>query len=128
MADEITPEQATELADKFIRRYLEKAAELHLKPYVGLIGESLRRSLSLVSQAAKADKETAAEILRSVVVLNHAYLEDFLRNIALWLLPAASEETLNEVPLSGSRHAEKFWLGKLAKHRGKTVDDFLANQ
>jgi len=74
--------------------------------------------MNLVLQAGKGDKETAAEILRAVVVLNHGYLEDFLRNVALWLMPIAGEETLNRISLAGvTGRAEKFQLGKLAEHR-----------
>jgi len=66
------------------------------------------------------------EILRAVVVLNHAYLEDFLRSVALWLLPIANEDALNDVPLVGtSGRAENFQLGKLARHRGKKIDDVI---
>lgn len=125
MAEKITPGQATQLANTLMERYLKNASERDFKPYVELIFEGLRRSMNLVSQAGDTDKETAAEILRSVIVLNHAYLEDFLRNVALWLLPLAGEEALNEIPLSGNGRAEKFSLGKLAHHRGKSVDSLI---
>src|SRR5258708_7561808 len=100
MTDEMTPEQAGEWVKKLMESYLTRASEVHFKPYVKLIGEGLERGMKLVSQAGKGDKETAAEILRAVVVLNHAYLEDFLRNVALWLLPVAGEETLNKIHTS----------------------------
>jgi hypothetical protein len=106
--------------------YLTRASEVHFKPYLKMIVDGLQRGMNLVSQAGKGDKETAAEILRAVVVLNHAYLEDFLRNVALWLLPIAGEETLNKVPLAGAAgRVEKFQLGRLAEHRGKKVDDVI---
>jgi len=123
----MTPEQAAEWVKKLMDSYLMKASEVHFKPYVKLIGEGLERGMKLVSQAGKGDKEDAAEILRAVVVLNHAYLEDFLRNVALWLLPIADEETLNKIPLAGvTGRAEKFQLGKLAEHRGKRIDDVIS--
>jgi hypothetical protein len=72
--------------------------------------------------------ETSGDILRAVVVLTHAYVEDLLRTVASVFLPAASEGALDVVPLSGlgdRGRAEKFALGKLASHRGKTVDDLI---
>jgi chorismate mutase len=126
MTDETIPDKAAAQAEQIRNAYLEKAAERDLVPYAELIVEGLKRCLNLVSEAVKTDKETSAEILRAVVVLNHAYLEDFLRKLALSLLPIASEEILNRVPLAGSAgRVEKFQLGKLAEHRGKKIDDVL---
>ena len=66
------------------------------------------------------------EMLRASVVLTHAHLEDYLRTLAETLLPEADEDTLNAVPLVGlPGRAEKFPLGKLVRHKGKTVDDVL---
>lgn len=65
-----------------------------------------------------------SDLLRSAVVLIHATLEDMLRSIASVLLPYSDEATLNVIPLvgtSGSGRAEKFFLGKLAAHREKSV-------
>lgn len=126
MTDEMTPEQGAEWVKKLMESYLTWASKLHFQPYVKQISEGLQRGLKLVEEAGKTDKETSEEILRAVVVLNHAYLEDFLRSVALWLLPIAGEETLNDVPLVGaSGRAEKFQLGKLAEHRGKKIDDVI---
>ncbi len=66
----------------------------------------------------------ATDVLRSAVVLLHASLEDVLRSVAVWKLPSLGEVALNEVPLVGLGEAgrpEKFFLGKLAPHRTKTV-------
>jgi hypothetical protein len=55
-------------------------------------------------------------------------LEDFLRSLALVLLPIADEQVLDGVPLAGlgkSGRPEKFFLGKLGRHRGKSVDDVI---
>jgi hypothetical protein len=126
MTDETTPDEGAAFVMKIMEAYLEKAADRDFVPYVKLASEGIQRNLKLVSEAAKADKEAQAEILRAVVVLNHAYLEDFLRNLALSRLPIASEETLNRIPLVGSAgRAEKFLLGKLAEHRGKKIDDVI---
>ncbi len=69
-----------------------------------------------------------SDILRAAVVLVHATLEDYLRSTAATLLPFADESTLNTIPLVGvgsSGRAEKFLLGRLAPHRGKTVFDLI---
>lgn len=66
------------------------------------------------------------DILRAAVVLLHATLEDVLRSVARWKLPAASAAVLNDVPLAGSGpNPRKFFLGDLVAHRGKSVDDLL---
>ena len=44
----------------------------------------------------------------------------------MWLLPIANEDAPNDVPLvGGSGRSEKFQLGKLARHRGKKIDDVI---
>jgi hypothetical protein len=68
------------------------------------------------------------DILRAAVVFLHATLEDFLRYVGETYLPASSEEILNRVALLGTQDVprpEKFFLGKLAQHRGKTVDQLI---
>jgi hypothetical protein len=70
----------------------------------------------------------ATDILRAAVVLLHAALEDSLRSIAAWKLPTLGESALNEVPLVGmgeAGRAEKFFLGKLAAHRAKSVQQLI---
>jgi hypothetical protein len=68
-----------------------------------------------------------SDLLRAATVFLHATLEDFLRSIELWKLPAAGEDRLNQIALAGTiGRAEKFALGKLASHRGKTVDALIA--
>lgn len=66
------------------------------------------------------------DILRAAVVLLHATLEDMLRSVAYWKLPAAKSKVLDEIPLVGlGPNPKKFSLGELASHRGKKVDDIL---
>lgn len=64
------------------------------------------------------------DVLRAAVVLLHASLEDVLRSLAYWKLPAAAAEVLAEIALTGGT-ATKFNLGALAVHRGKTVDEVI---
>jgi hypothetical protein len=69
-----------------------------------------------------------SDILRAAVVLVHATLEELLRSMAATLLPFADEATLNTIPLvgiGGPGRAEKFFLGRLAAHRGKSVLDLI---
>ena len=70
--------------------------------------------------------EDSDDLLRAIVVLNHAYLEDFLRTLGRELLPFCDEATLDEIPVAknGGRK-EKFYLGKLAQFRGYMVDDLI---
>ncbi len=67
------------------------------------------------------------DLLRAAVVFLHATLEDCLRSVARAYLPKTGVETINKIPLAGSRsiRAEKFPLGRLVEHRGKTVDDLI---
>jgi hypothetical protein len=127
MGDENTDGRAAALAEEFMLKYLVKGSKADFEPYVNLIAESLGRCMKLVT-AAKAENEMSSEILRAVVVLNHAYLEDFMRTLALAFLPTANETALDRVPFVGlvqTDRAEKFFLGKLARHRGKTVNDVI---
>lgn len=67
------------------------------------------------------------DILRAAVVLLHASLEDMLRSLANWKLPAADAQILDAVPLVGQgSNPKRFLLGELAAHRGKRVEDVLA--
>jgi hypothetical protein len=67
-----------------------------------------------------------SDILRAATVFLHATLEDFLRSIELWKLPTAPEDRLNLVPLVGLQgRPERFSLGKLAQHRGKSIDNLI---
>ncbi len=57
-------------------------------------------------------------------MLLHASMEDVLRSLAYWKLPAAAPEVLAEIPLKGGT-AIKFTLGTLSAFRGKSVDDVI---
>lgn len=123
-ADNIRPDKQAEQMAAIVIKYVEK----DLKPYLDLIIEGMRRALKLVTKAIDPKDETSDDIYRAVVVLNHAYLEDFLRTLALAFLPMSDEAALDNVPLLGlgkGGRAEKFFLGKLAQHRGKSVDDLI---
>jgi len=70
-----------------------------------------------------------ADIFRTIVVFLHATFEDFLRSIARQRINVVnSQEILDKIPLVGvsrSGRAEKFLLGTLITHRGKTVDQLI---
>jgi hypothetical protein len=98
-----------------------------LQAYYDRLGYSIRRAGALAKAARKmTDRSAAQDMLRAAVILNHAYLEDLMRTVAALLLPGAGESALNEIPLvsSGTR-AEKFYLGTLARYRGKSVKELI---
>ena len=69
----------------------------------------------------------ATDLLRACTVFLHATLEDFLRSVARWRLPLAPPEVLDEVPVVGTTgRATAFKLGTLARFRGRTIDEFVA--
>lgn len=107
----------------------EKQLEGRLRPFVDRVGENIRRISRLMSFFDELEKhEGRDDILRAAVVFTHANLEDFLRTLAAELLPAGDENSFKDIPLAGTDsfgRGEKFALGQLAQHRGKTVDDLL---
>ena len=70
-----------------------------------------------------------ADMFRTIVVFLHATFEDALRTMARQRIAAVkSQEVLDKIPLVGtsrSGRAEKFYLGALNAHRGKTVDQLI---
>jgi hypothetical protein len=66
------------------------------------------------------------DILRAVVVLTHAYLEEFLRTLGRALMPLGSKEVLDDIPLTGTRgRAQNFRLGSLRRHFDKSVEQVV---
>jgi len=86
------------------------------------LADIYERKLAPAAQGRKPVGST--DILRAAAVMLHATVEEFLRGVLEWRLPAQAEDILNDIPLVGSKYgrAEKFLLGRLAQHRGKTVD------
>lgn len=102
--------------------------ELNMRRINGLVGlifsdiDLLRPKEPFQSDGARAD------ILRTIVVFLHATFEDVLRTTARQRIAAAKSEVLDKIPLVGtsrSGRAEKFHLGALNEHRGKTVDQLI---
>ncbi|MBZ4039098.1 hypothetical protein [Novilysobacter selenitireducens] len=81
-----------------------------------------RTQLSGAGRGRRGHEKT--DVLRAAVVLLHASMEDVLRSLAYWKLPAAAPEVLAEIPLKGSA-AIKFTLGSLSAFRGSTVEDVI---
>lgn len=66
------------------------------------------------------------DVLRAATVFLHASLEDLLRSLSYWKLPGAQKDTIDKIPLVGSKGgAAKFLLGELVAHKGKTIDDLI---
>ena len=55
MTDELTPDRTSELAQEFMTKYLEKAAERDLKPYVRLIAEGCSGVSSWYRKQARSE-------------------------------------------------------------------------
>jgi hypothetical protein len=72
-------------------------------------------------------KVQETDILRAALVLLHATMEDFLRSLQGWKAPGWTKEAVDKYPLAGNgrKRPEKFSLGELVAHRGKTVDDLI---
>jgi hypothetical protein len=69
-----------------------------------------------------------ADLLRAAVVFLHAAFEEYLRGLATLYYPNASEAALNDIPLAGLAcrgRPEKFFLGKLIRHRSKSVEQVI---
>lgn len=73
-------------------------------------------------QGRRSHKET--DVLRAATVLLHASVEDVLRSLAYWKLPAAAHQVLDQIPFAGGV-ATKITLGTLSAQRGKSVDDVI---
>lgn len=119
-----------EITDRDLRKFVEEITALNnaraakLQRYLDLVIEAQNRITKLGRVSSQI--EDSGDLLRAIVVLNHAYLEDFLRTLGRELLPECGEATLNEIPIakSGGRK-EKFFLGRLSQFRGYMVDDLI---
>ncbi len=107
----------------------------HLHPPIHRLSDNIARVHDLVSTyqflaGPKPGRRSVrhTDVLRAAVVLLHASLEDFLRSLARSYLPSARPEVINSIPLKGAARSgrpEKFSLGDLSEHRGKTVDRLI---
>ena len=67
-----------------------------------------------------------SDVLRSSVVLLHAAMEEFLRELARVGLVHGSPDALAKIPIAGSEgRAEKFDLGSLSKFKGDGVTELI---
>jgi hypothetical protein len=72
----------------------------------------------------------STDVLRAAVVLLHAGMEEFLRELIRFDWPHSTEEVLNQVPLRGQgwrTRPEKFFLGRLTAFRNETVESVINN-
>ena len=81
-----------------------------------------RIQLAGAGRGRRSHQET--DVLRAAAVLLHAALEDVLRSLAYWKLPAAPAAVLDQIPIVGGT-SMKVSLGALCAHRGKSVDDLI---
>ena len=90
--------------------------------------ENLVRLYEVSTKMRGRKPSNSTDILRSAVVLLHASFEELLRELAHYKLPVAGEHVLDDIPLVGinsSGRPEKFFLGRLAAHRNKTVEQVI---
>ncbi len=100
----------------------------------GRFRENLDRVRSLVDLYDRVTGLTSgrpsvqeAELLRTAVIFLHASLEDLLRNLAEWRLPAASTEVLSQIPfVGGDGRRTTLTLGDLAAHRDRPVEYIIS--
>ena len=93
----------------------------------GLTGLVYTGSVPSTPTAVENDS-VRADLFRAIVVFLHATFEDILRTAARERLGVAKPEVLKDIPLIGLsrfRRAERFHLGDLGPHRGKTVDQLI---
>jgi hypothetical protein len=112
-----------DLKDPLVTRFL-----LNMKRVNDLLGLIRPDRAPLKSERELESDTIRGDIARAVVVFLHATFEDLLRTAARQRLDAAKWQDLNVIPLVGSSRsgrAEKFNLGALASHRGKTVDQLI---
>lgn len=94
---------------------------------MGRVVQLLTLHKTLKSNPEFSSNSATEDILRLSVVFIHATLEEFLRQLAIVLLPKAGEKALNNIPLvTTTGRAEKFMLGSLTKLKGKTIDEVIA--
>lgn len=104
---------------------LQSRFYLNMNRITGLV-KLIHSEVDLLKPLGFHSDGVRADILRAITVFLHATFEDVLRTTARQRLPIAKSEVLDKIPLVGkSRRAEKFHLGALNAHRGKTVDDLL---
>ena len=92
---------------------------------------NLKRAERLAApfSSKESDGTTSREsdIIRAAVVLLHASLEDFLRDLQLLTLHSAPREALKRyrLPIGGGRELESFTVADLARFRHLSVADLI---
>jgi hypothetical protein len=103
----------------------------HMRPFsrnvtrIRMLLRAVRQSDAPGMKMAQSQRD---DVLRAAVVFLHASVEEVMRVFAEIYLPISNEDVLDRVPLAGSidsLRAEKFFLGRLVQHRGKTVDQLI---
>lgn len=129
--DEVTSERPE---DEVRPAKIAEAIVKDFGPYYPQLQESFDRVAKLLLLAdrlaakprSKVEGAAAEDVLRSAVVLTHAFLEDFLRTLANRLLPEGDENALKDIALAGvGGGRSQFHLGQLVQHRQKTVDAII---
>jgi hypothetical protein len=98
-----------------------------MKLYLGNFQRNADRVKHLIAVHESVPDHVRDDILRSAVVLMHATLEDFLRNIAVLCFPVDDDKKLDGVSwrLGTDKPLDRIPLGVLAKQRGRSVEEVL---
>lgn len=100
------------------------------------IRDRLRLNLGRVQQlivlyesAGSTGSPTTSDVLRAAIVFLHATLEDVIRSTLELRLPTASPDHLAMLGFAvGDKTKERISMSELAKHRGKSVDELIAER
>jgi hypothetical protein len=105
-----------------MRDHVRRRFKFNKKRLVRLLGVHTQ----LVSVKTNSVTKEHDEVLRAVVVLLHATLEDLIRGILTWKAPDLLPAFLDQIPFLPEKGKDlKVSLGSLASHRGKSVDDII---
>lgn len=97
-----------------------------------LLDKNLERVENLVSlygdPTPGRQKVKDTDVLRAALVLLHASIEDYLRSLLVWKIDTFDAETLSAYGLPNGKPnpPKKFGMSELAQHKGKSVDDLIA--
>jgi hypothetical protein len=104
-----------------------------LNEITALLDENLERVDNLISlygpPVVGRRKVNDTDVLRAGLVLLHASMEDYLRSLLVWKIDTFDTETLDRYGFSEGRPnpPKQIGLGKLARYRGKTVDELISD-
>lgn len=123
--------ESNDSAQSGLKEIVSEVVDQHVKSFsgnlnrvIGLVNIYIRRT----ENKSLSEQDDNQDILRAAVVLMHASLEEYLRQLAMSFLQFSDESVLDKIPLVdfiASGRAGSFLLGRLKKHKGKSVDELI---